>query len=238
MNDIFIKSALIIGAAPEQDISYISRLINGLQPELIICADGGLRTARKLSIIPHVIIGDGDSYGELNSDKSGNAHDTAAVFEAVRGEANEISVAEIIKLPAEKDDTDLRSCVDKAISKGAREIFLTGVCGGRADHFLANIHLLEYINDSGARGFIYDANNIIGFHAGGRLALTNRPEFKYFSIIPADIVIANVTLEGFKYPLKNAAIDRGTPLTISNEILSDSPKVSFEGRAYYIFSRD
>lgn len=212
-----IKSALIIGAAPEEDVCYIKRLAEDKNADLIICADGGMDTAARAGITPDLIIGDFDSA------KSG-----AEVFAEV----------ERVVLPAEKDDTDMRVCVDAALSRGARIVYMAGVCGGRADHHIANLHLLEYIHDRGARGEIHDPRNMIGFHDGGKREFDRDDKYKYFSILPVDLVITNVTLDGFKYPMKNGFAERSTPITVSNEFIADRARMSFDGRAFYIFAAE
>ena len=86
-----------------------------LSADLIIAADSGQITAAKCGVIPHLIVGDFDS-SDLPSQTD----------------------AEIIRVPAEKDDTDTMLACNLAIQRGARRITILGGTGGRIDHSLSN----------------------------------------------------------------------------------------------------
>ena len=116
-----MKWALIIAAAPEEDIAYIQRVYQSLSQPLTLCADGGLQKVRKLGLPCDLLIGDMDS-GGLEETGEGT---------------------EQIRLPAEKDFTDTQSCLEEAVRRGCDAIVLTGASGGRLDHLLCNLHLLE-----------------------------------------------------------------------------------------------
>ena len=211
------KHALIIGAAPERDKSYIVPLLAQLPAPFVICADNGVKTAREQGITPHLIIGDFDSTTE-------GLH----AFPEV----------EHMCLPAEKDDTDLRVCVDEAIARGAGCLHLANVSGGRLDHYLGNLYLLEYLAGRGVEAHLYDVQNIVTFSAGGEIPVPERQEYKFFSILPLDRKLTGVVMRGFKYPLHGITVDRGTPVTISNEITAADAFIAFEGRALLIYSKD
>ena len=52
-------------------------------------------------------------------------------------------LSEITFFPSEKDETDLELAIDWAIDQKPRNIYIFGATGGRMDHFLANIQLLQ-----------------------------------------------------------------------------------------------
>ena len=87
--------------------------------DLVIGADGGTRHANVLGVNPDAIIGDMDSLSE--SDR--------LVFKN----------AKFISYPAEKDETDLELAILYAREKGADEIVMVGVMGGRMDMTISNI---------------------------------------------------------------------------------------------------
>ncbi|MDF3003432.1 MAG: thiamine diphosphokinase, partial [Bacillota bacterium] len=66
------------------------------QSDFIICADGGYMHAAQVGLRPHVLIGDFDSLGK-------EALELQKDFEGSGGR--------IIRLPAEKDDTDTLYCL-------------------------------------------------------------------------------------------------------------------------------
>ena len=69
----------------------------------------------------------------------------------------------------------------------------------------------------GRRAIIVDGDNEARLLAEETLRLTNRPPYRYLSLIPLDTRVEGVTLEGVKYPLQNAALTRGDTFTVSNE---------------------
>ena len=89
--------------------------------DLRIAADSGYLTARALGDRVDLAVGDFDSMPE------------GTLPEGV----------EKIKVPAEKDDTDTQLAVEAAVSRGADDIVIIGGLGGRLDHTLSNLHILE-----------------------------------------------------------------------------------------------
>ncbi len=166
-----------------------------LVPEdLILCADGGLRHALRWGVRPDALIGDGDSGG----------------VDAPQGVA-------VVALPERKDITDTHACVDYGLARGCEEFLLLGCIGGaRADHFLANLGLLEYCRAKGARARMMDARQEIFLHEGGVLRVTDAGAYAYVSVFPLEGKITGVTLWGLAYPLQNAVLRRDFPMGVSN----------------------
>lgn len=203
---------LILASAPEQDYTYVKQLAQ--QADYIICADGGLRHARACEIQPDLVIGDFDS---------GNAPEDISV----------------IRLKPEKDDSDLMCCTKEALKHDPDEIVYACASGGRLDHFLSNLSLLEYTAEHHCQAVLYDAQNRVSFHAGGTKYYQRDTQYPYVSIIPLDAVLTGVTLRGLKYQLTDAAVYRSQMITISNEAVEDKYMISIaEGRSLVIESRD
>jgi thiamine pyrophosphokinase len=143
------------------------------------------------------------------------------------------------RLKAEKDETDLQECIDLALELGCGDITITCASGGRVDHYLANLFLLEYIYKRGVRGRLINAQNQVFFHPGGRFVMKTNDFFKYISIVPLDEEITGVTLKGLKYPLNNATIKRYKMVSISNEPIDDAFEIAVaNGRSLVILSKD
>lgn len=217
---------ILIGSAPGTDLSPIKPLIDKKIP--VICADGGIETALDAGIVPNFFIGDLDSGSKPEN-------------------------VECIILPTEKDYTDLHTALLWAIEQGARYVYITGCTNGRADHYFANLLLLEMLSDHGVRGVIMDKQNRIFFHSGGKVTLKRSSsalfrsedeilipdDFKYISILPLDGELTGITLKGFKYPLCNATIKRQCPIGVSNELISEQGEICTQGgRAFVILSKD
>ncbi|MCB6364675.1 thiamine diphosphokinase [Intestinibacillus massiliensis] len=209
------RHALIFAAAPESEYGYIQAFLAGHPDAVIICADGGLRHAHALGLKPDLAIGDFDS-GE----------DT--------GEA-----AEVLRLRPEKDDTDTQSCMREAFARGCAEVTLVCATGGRLDHLLANLSLLEEARDYGGRCTLLDHQNMAVLHEGGCQHFKMPGQYRYFSIIPLDEKLQDVTIRGAKYPLEHQTLLRKGMISISNEA-GDSPfEVEIgQGTALIIFTTD
>lgn len=134
--------------------------------------------------------------------------------------------------PSEKDETDLEIALNWAIKQHPKNIFIFGATGGRADHYLANVQLLQneeilpYVNDIGL--FIVDRQNIMTVKCPSSFTVACEPTYKYLSLIAVTKEVKGITLEGFKYPLHKALLKRGSTLCISNELISEYGNVSFE----------
>lgn len=206
------KKCIIIADAPETNIKYVKDIV--LKENIyVICADGGIKHAEKLGIKPDLIIGDFDSAGKINSQY------------------------EIIRLRPEKDDSDTQSCFNEAIKRGYDDITLVCACGGRIDHFLCNISLLENAFNTGIECRIVDSQNVVSIHKGGKQKYKKDINYKYVGIIPIDKEISGVTLQGLKYPLLNVTINRTKIISISNEPIQDEFTIEIKkGRALVIFS--
>lgn len=192
MGDKMIARAVIIGSAPWKSEENLRRY--PLEGAYIIAADGGRIRAEQMELSIDWYVGDGDSGG----------------FPA--GLPSEI-------LPAEKDVTDLEAAVQYALERNAHTIVLWGVSGGRADHHLANLQLLEQISEQGSQGIFLDERNEVRYLRPGRYRISNEPRYRYLGIIPLDARLTGVSIDGVKYPLTDATVLRGTTLTVSNEIL-------------------
>lgn len=213
------RKALIIGASPEKSVDYLCELAKAVRPDIVICADGGIKNAEKAGIEPNIIIGDMDSFREQLKRYEGKA--------------------EIIRLPCKKDFTDLKEAVDKIISLGITELHIACVSDGRLDHYLANLHLLEYIYLRKCQAVIYSSQNRTIFCKNPNISLEMPNGFKYFSIIPISPELTSVNLRHLEYELTGGTLARDVPISVSNEALPGKPfDVSFEGEAFLIFSKD
>lgn len=171
--------------------------------DCIIAADVGHLAAQKLHISPDIILGDFDS--------SKMPHTSA----------------EILKVPAEKDETDTMLACTVAIERGANALMILGGTGGRADHFLSNLFLLESLCDKGIAASMTDGENTLRILQDETVQVPNRGG--YFSLFALDT--CTVTLQGCKYPLTDFVLTRTNPFAVSNEVTGESAVVSVIGKA-------
>ncbi|MBQ3181558.1 MAG: thiamine diphosphokinase, partial [Clostridia bacterium] len=168
--------------------------------DLIIAADSGYLSARSVGVVPDVFIGD---------------------FDSVLKE--EICAKKIISLNPVKDKTDTQEAIDYAISEGAKEITILGALGKRTDHTIANIHLLKYAHDLGAKAEILDIDTYIAL-VTDELSVEKKIGC-CLSLLPLTDCLG-VSVSGVFYPLNNADMPVGNPYGISNEFTDDTAKIS------------
>ena len=58
--------------------------------------------------------------------------------------------------------------------------------------------------------------------------------YTYFSLIPIDRVMREITIRGAKYPLERRDTFRGDSLTVSNEWKNDPVELRFTGGCCYL----
>ena len=187
---------------------------------LVIAADSGYDNAKALGYAERFdfIVGDFDSTKEK-------------AF---------CSRAKIVRVPAEKDETDTQLAINTALEQGADEIYIIGGLSGRLDHTLSNIYLLEFLTSLGVYATICDGKNRVRYLKERSSLLIPKSEYKYFGLIPADKEVKGVTIDGAKYTLKNATLTRNNPsFAISNEVVENLAMVSCKkGGLFVIESKD
>ncbi|WP_340373184.1 thiamine diphosphokinase [Peribacillus sp. FSL E2-0218] len=144
---------------------------------------------------------------------------------------------------SEKDETDLEIAFHWAIDQKPSEIHILGATGGRMDHFLGNIQLLQKESILPIHAdidiYIVDRQNIFTVKTAGSYEVTALKDKKYVSFLPVTTAVTGITLTGFKYPLSDRSLEIGSTLCISNELISESGNVSFkEGILMMVRSRD
>lgn len=185
--------------------------------DLTVAADSGWRNARKLGVTPGLLVGDFDSLGEPD----------------VPAET------EIYRVPSEKDDTDTQLAVRLALERGADEIVLVAGLGGRADHTLSTLAILEDLRARRVRAILTDGHNRVRFLRAGSLLIPRDPKFRYLSLIAVTERVSGVTLDGCKYPLRNATLTRRNQYAVSNEITGNAALIAVRrGSVFVVESAD
>ncbi len=174
-----------------------SLFLAGVDPKKIardlrVAVDGGLKVFRKIGWKPHFAVGDWDSLG------------TEKVSSALRGIFH-------LTLPRHKDRSDLYYACRAAVSAGATDLVCLGVTGGRADHQLATLFDLSEIAHQGGA-----ALNVVAVDPDTRYYFLSErnPEWtahlqpgQLVSVFALEGPARGVTLQGFKFPLRNAVLE-------------------------------
>lgn len=214
-----MKYLIVCGG--EIDGDFAERLIMSSGFEVIIAADRGMDFLYEHKITPDIIVGDFDSV----------KNDALSYFK-------EKGMSDIHALNPEKDDTDSECALQIALDHGADHIIIIGATGTRIDHVFGNISLLGKAMSEGKMAELLDTHNRIRMIDNELEIEKNKQYGKYVSIIP---VCKNnkITLEGFKYPLKDYTFEGFNTLGISNEIVDDIAKITVnEGQYIVIESKD
>lgn len=201
--------ALIFGSRAYESWAFLAPLRGKVW---VICADGGTRCAAAAGFPIDAYIGDSDSGG-------------------VPPEG-----AEQVLLPTEKDLTDLQAAYEFVRDQGIRRVIFTACTGGRQDHHIANLQLLEQAWRDGVDAAIWDEENEIRYLQDGSAEIPHG-DFRYFSLLPLDRELTGVTIRDAKYNVENFSVLRGDTRTVSNETVGHAATVTVaHGAAWLIRS--
>lgn len=169
--------------------------------DFVIAADRGFDSLMAYGVMPNLAVGDFDSLGHLPDHNN------------------------VIALPVEKDDTDMAFAVRKGLEQGYKRFVLLGGVGGRLDHTLANLQLLDLLAGHGAQGFL----------VGDHLAATavRNGEFKFPAAMNGALAVfcnsgkaEGVTMTGVKYSMDNGEMTGDYPMGVSNQFLGQAGSIS------------
>ncbi len=200
---------VILSGAPE---CYIPKSLR--YADFIIACDHGYAHALSQGITPDLVMGDFDSY---------DGHIATGI--------------EVLRAVPEKDDTDTGLAIKEAINRGYRRIVVAGGLGGRIDHMLANISLLAFAADHGVMCQLIDEHHQI-FPLRNSSCRLKKGKWKNVSVFAAETEVYGVTLEGFKYPLKDATLSISFPLGVSNEFAEEEGRISVNGGTVIVVLTD
>ena len=203
-----VKNIYIIAGGPTEHIPNLSSID---QPDLWVGVDKGIDILLANNLLPNIVFGDFDSIDQTS-------------LQVVRNEN-----IKKFEYPAEKDDTDLGLAFHWALQQSPDKIVIFGNTGGRMDHTLAGVQLLLRDNTLCSKTVveIVDDSNIISAFVPGEYVIEQEKSYKYISFFSMSACVSDLTLEGFKYPLRNKEIRLGDTLCVSNELILESGHFSF-----------
>ena len=146
---------------------------------------------------------------------------------------------EMIRLHAEKDETDFEVALSEAVTKFPdAEYMIIGALGGRLDHQLANIYLptTEKFSAFAPRMTLINQQNTVKYLFEGQHKLQRVPERKYIGFVQIDAT-SKLTIENAKYPLR--AEKNFATIYASNEFIDETMSVNCsKGMLIAIYSAD
>ncbi|SOB92726.1 thiamine diphosphokinase [Ureibacillus xyleni] len=201
---------VICSGGPYDEIYPLERFKN-IQDIVFIGADYGSIYLLDAGITPKEVLGDFDSLSEEDWDRVSKV------------------VKHIDKVKAEKDETDTDLALLRALSYHPAEIYLTGVTGGRLDHFEAAIRSIYRVQQANPHIEIkiINSHNEIRILLPGKHTILRDEKFRYISFFAFEEMVENVTLRGVKYETTNETIEIGTSRFTSNELILEQGYISF-----------
>ena len=174
-----------------------------VQPgDYVIAADGGYNFLQKLNIQPDLFVGDCDSLDKAPKD-----------------------IPNVVHNPI-KDDTDTLIAINEGFARGYTNFSLYGCCGGRTDHFIANIQSLCYIAQKGGNAWLYGNNEKFTVVQNTTLVLNNDyPNLSVFSLSDTSYGVCET---GTQYTLNNYTMHNRYPIGVSNCITSSQATISVQ----------
>jgi thiamine pyrophosphokinase len=169
--------------------------------DYIVCADGGANSARKLRIVPDIILGDFDS-----------------ITESTKKYYRNVTMRRI----ADQDSTDLEKAIRHCIEQRHRTVWIIGATGSRLDHTTGALGCFKK--------FRWKAN-LIFIDTEGALSLIKKSvtikteEGEQISLIPLDRC-EGVTTTNLKYKLNDDILELGVREGISNVATGSEVKIS------------
>jgi len=185
--------ALVLAGGPLRPSPRLLRKVG--ETDLVIAADGGLRHAIPLGVVPDLLVGDLDSVRD----------EDLAVWSGVPTERH----------PRDKDALDLELAIEAALARGADSVRVIGAFGGRFDQTLATAWIAAHYAEQGVEMSLLDGiHDAYPLPAGARFE-SEVPPGTVFSLLSVS-ERSRVDVAGADYPLTDAELPRGVGLGLSN----------------------
>jgi thiamine pyrophosphokinase len=191
-----MKTCFIFGAGDFDKATIMPK-----KEDYVIAADGGWRYVSQLGIVPDLVMGDFDSLTFIPQ------HPNVEVF------------------PSEKDDPDMGLAIKKGLALGYERFLIYGGLGGRLDHTLANLQLLQMLSVEGKQGYLLGNGNAITAVTNGTFYIPSGHR-GIFSVFALAGEARNVTITGMKYNIQGRTFYPTVPLGVSNELVGQPGSVS------------
>ncbi len=242
-----MKILLVAGGVLANPAALL-RKITPADYDYMIAVDHGYDHCAALGLWPDILMGDLDSVGAMPS--------------------TEGTALQIIPFEPEKDDTDLRLAAKHALGMGASAIDIICAGGGRLDHFMGNLSLLEFLQEESpaTAARILDEGNVIrllvaerevaretrGMPQGAaentatgaaqgatqRQTPTRYPRRSKYISLIPISETICFTGEGLKYPAQRLTVQRSNMISISNEAVGDAYAITLHSGKALLIEAD
>lgn len=165
-----------------------------IEGDIVVCCDGGFDKSDRCD----VLIGDMDSIRSLVAEKELNAKGI-----------------EVVNLDRDKDFTDGEAGLKYLIDKGAKDIIIYGLDGGRLDHIIGNIGLMSFALENGANSVVARCNNFTAYMLDKPTEI-NVEIGTTISISPFTDYVHIIKTKGLKYAINDGILKKNSSLSYSN----------------------
>jgi len=201
------------GAYPSKHLAYYKKLCRN---KFTIAVDGGYRFFKKTGLVPDVLIGDFDSLKKIPQ--------------------NLPPKTEVLRFPAEKNQTDAELALAYCFERKARRIDLVQPSAGEPDQFTGNLMLLtqtrRLVAGYNPQVRIVNAGYEIVFMDNTRKIVTNAAG-DTVSILPLSKKV-KYTCRGTVYNVRELLIRQGQSIALRNRITARKAVFDITGQAFFI----
>ena len=167
----------------------------------LLAADGGANHLAQLGLVPEAVIGDLDSIEPRIRDRIG---------------------AEALVHRPDQDRTDLDKALSYAFDElGLGRLAVIAALGGRTDHDLGNLGLLARRAMGERLCFEGPEYRVMAVRGGASLEARPGETWSFWTYDPA----VSVSLEGVRWPVRNAPLDAAGRPSISNVAVEERVRV-------------
>ena len=210
LNKMTKNNKCIILANGKPPAKSVLTFLNKKGYAILICADGGANSARKLNVLPNYIIGDLDSISKYT-------------LKYYSGKSN------IIKIKRQ-NDTDVEKCIKFAIKKELNHIVLTGVTGDRLDHTFCNLGIVIKFSHLAIIRIVAESSLLAPYTGNVNLKTCSGETISLYGFDSKTRILS----EGLYYPLKNIALPFGVRESTSNLATGNKIKLQISGGVIFV----
>ncbi|PSL42199.1 thiamine diphosphokinase [Planomicrobium soli] len=158
------------------------------------------------------------------------------------GELKQIEklVPDLVRAASEKDETDTELGLEKAMGYQPEMVIITGVTGGRLDHYMSALHAVYSYQQKfpAVQFFLVNHQNRIRFLTPGCHRVVQDTNYRFISFYPFSEQVKGLTLRNFKYEVEDESIPFGSTRFISNELEDEGTVCFTAGSCVIIESAD
>ena len=202
------KTLLVLGGRVP-DASWIRDLVSRNFPAIPVvwAADSGVHACRVSGIVPSLLIGDKDSASPRDWNWAVSSGSAEKIFDK------------------DKDDTDFQlalSIFEKSAAENIRRtLIVTGCFGGALDHLMSIFFTLGSSVGNFYRCMIDEQEGVFFISSGESATMEFASLPESVSLLPVTDECRGVSIEGVKWPLRGATLERRYLWAVSNEVAPD-----------------